>query len=90
MLAHPPRGLDALVGVRRGHTDVGEHDVGGIGVDEGDQLVERSARSDHLEMIGLRQEPNQPFAQQNVVLCEHKPNQHASDGIECQARRQCC
>jgi hypothetical protein len=32
-------GADALVGARRRHADVGEHDIGPLGVDRGQQRV---------------------------------------------------
>ena len=56
MLPQRVRGAHTLVGAGGGHPDIGEHDVGELGVDGGQQLVEIAARTHHLDaVLGLEQ-----------------------------------
>ena len=54
-LAETRRRLDPLVGPARRHANVGNHDVGLLGGDGGEQRIEIGADRDHFE-VGLRLE----------------------------------
>ena len=77
--ADPLRRLDALVGVRRGHPDVGEHGVGLV-LDHGlEQRVRIGGGADELEVVGLGEQGGHALTDEVVVVREHDPQRHDRD-----------
>ena len=75
-LAQARRGLDALVDAVRRHADVGDDDVGPLGVDGREQRVEIAADGDDLDLrLGLEQAAY-TLADEVVVVGEHDPDRH--------------
>jgi hypothetical protein len=68
---------DALVGPARWHPDVGEHGVGSVLVDRGEQLIEAGRDADDLDLVGGGQEGGGPFPHEVVILGEDHPQRHA-------------
>ncbi len=75
-LPHMRGGPHTLVGVGRGHPDVGQHDVGPLTVDGREQRREVFAYGDQLELrLGLDKAPD-ALADQVVVLRQDQPDGH--------------
>src|SRR5262249_41378545 len=68
---------DPLVGVRRRHPDVGEHQVRKRLVDRAPQLVEVAAGRQEIDVLDPLERPNDPFPRDEAVLSEHDANRHA-------------
>src|SRR6185436_2022203 len=79
-LAQLVRGAHAFVDAGRRHADVGEDDVGPLGVDGGDELVVVAARADDLDALLRLQEPDDPLAHEVAVLRDHHPGRHRPRG----------
>ena len=71
------RGAHALVGPGRRHPDVGDHDIGRIGLDAGDQRVEILVRGDDLEAGFDAEEADDAFPHEVVVLGHDDSDRHA-------------
>src|SRR6185503_11516642 len=65
---------DPLVGLRRGHADIGQHDVGLRLLDERAEPVEVFRCADELEVRGAGEDPADPFPDQDVVLPVDDPD----------------
>ena len=76
LLAQRVRGAHALVGAGRRHPDVGEHDVGELGVDGRQQLVEVAARADDLEVRLRLEQADDALADEVAVLGDHDAHGH--------------
>ena len=79
-MGHPQLlgGAHALVGACGWHTNVGEDDVGVLGLDEREQAVEVLADAHDLEIALLRDEGANPLAHQDIVLGEDEADGHGS------------
>ncbi len=73
----PAGGVDPLRGPRRRHPDVGEHDVGAVLADRGEQLVEIRGEGRDLELGRPREQGRRALAHEVVVLREHQAQDHA-------------
>src|SRR5262245_10007282 len=78
-VAQRERGPDALVGAGRGHTDVGDDDVGPLLLDGGEQLVIGAARAADRELGLVLEQRDDALANQQVVLGDDHPERHSSD-----------
>jgi hypothetical protein len=74
-------GADALVGAGRRHPNVGQHDVGPLGLDRSQQRVVVLARRHDVEVGLRRQQPGDTLADQIVVLRQHHPDPHGRERI---------
>jgi hypothetical protein len=75
------RRAHAFVGSGRRHADVGEHDVGGVGLDRGDETVEVLARARDLDVgIGVEQ-ARDGLTIEVVVLGDEHPDGHGGEAI---------
>ena len=52
------------------------HDVGLLGVDRGEQLVEVAARADDLDVVLRLEQAGEPFAHEIVVFGDDHPDRH--------------
>ncbi len=75
-LPQPCGGPDALVRVLRGHADVGDDDVGPLGVHRVEQRDEVVADRDDLEVVLRLEQASKTFANEVLVLREHDPDGH--------------
>ena len=75
-VAQRERGANPLVGSRRRHADVGDHDVGELPVDERDELVVRSAGADDFEPVLVLEQLDDALAYEEVVLGDHDAQCH--------------
>jgi hypothetical protein len=62
---------DPLIGERRRHPDIGDHDVRGVPVDQPDQLVEGRAHPHNLKSVLGFEQGLDPGPQQEAVLGDH-------------------
>ena len=69
-------GLDALVDAVRRHADVGEDDVGALGLDRCEQRVEVAARGCDLDLRLELEQATETLADEVVVIGEHDPDRH--------------
>ena len=76
----------ALVGLRRWHADVRDHDVGRVAAHLEQQVVGGRRLADDLE-TGVGEQPRDPLAQEHGVLGEHDPERAAGRAAACRARR---
>ena len=67
LVADLGRGAQALVGVRRGHADVDDRDVGLVGADLAQQVLAVARLGDHLE-ARLLEQARDALAQQQAVV----------------------
>ncbi len=80
------RGPDALVGSRRRHADVGQHDVGPVGGRGREQLVVGAARTDHFHLGARVEQLHDAFAHEQVVLGDQDPQHHSARLSGCRFR----
>ncbi len=66
--------LNSFIGERRRHADVGEHDVGLVGVHGGEQLVQRGTAGHHVDAPGSAQQAAEALTQEWIVLGKHDAN----------------
>ena len=78
-LAKPVGGLDPLVSSARGHADVGDHDVRGLGFDGREEGVEVGAHGPDLEIRLCLEQSSHTLADEIVVICEHQANRHGGE-----------
>ena len=69
---------DALVGARRRHPDVGEHDIRQLRLDGGEQRVEVAAGSNDLDVGARLEQAPRALAHEIVVFGEHDAERHPS------------
>ena len=69
-------GLDALVGAGRRHPDVGEHDVGLVLVDGGEQPGQVVDGRDHVDVVLVLEHAQDALAHDQHVLGDHHPQRH--------------
>ena len=86
-LAQAGGGLDPLVGARRRHADVGEHDVGPVALDGLEQFGEVGAGGDDLDAVLDLQEADDAFAHQQRVFGHDYPDGHRRRGYRPAAAR---
>src|SRR4051795_3822685 len=72
------RGLDALVGLGRGHADVHDGHVGLVKVDRGQQLIRVRRLRDHVDALAAH-EGRDALAQQAAVVGDH--DAHGSSAV---------
>jgi hypothetical protein len=77
--ADPLGGLDALIGVRGWHPDVGEHGVGRRRRDGPHQRDRVARHRHHLDLVDLCQERGQAFTDQEVVVGHDEAERHSCD-----------
>jgi two-component system, NarL family, invasion response regulator UvrY len=70
--------LNALVGARGWHSDVGQHDVGRLRLDRAEQGREVRARGDDVDPGLGRQDLFQPFPHEQAVVGKHDPDLHVT------------
>jgi hypothetical protein len=70
-------GAHPLVRAGRRHADVGQHHVGPMGFDRGQQRVVVVARGDDLQVVLPFQQPGHALAHQVAVLGKHHLGRHA-------------
>ena len=75
-LAQPVGDLDALVGLRRRHADVRQHDVGLVLVDGGEQRREVTAGRHDRDVVVIGQELRDPLADEDAVLGDGDAHGH--------------
>jgi hypothetical protein len=68
--------VDALVGVPRRHADVGDDDVGPLGVDRVEQRGEIPADRDDLDVVLRVEQAPKTLSDELLVLGEHDPDGH--------------
>jgi hypothetical protein len=72
----PIGSLDPLIDPGRRHADVGEHDIGLLVLDRGQQRLEIAAGGHDLDLgVGCEQAPH-PLANEIVVVGEHDSDRH--------------
>ena len=71
--------LDAFVGVRRGHPDVGQHGVRRGLLHRLDQRRRVGRHRHHLDLLDLGQERGKPFTDQEVVIGDDEAQRHSYD-----------
>jgi hypothetical protein len=77
-LAHAVGEADALVGVRRGHPDIRQHDVRPLAVDRGRELLEIPHGRDDLQLRLHREDVLDPLAGDQAVVGDHQPDAHVA------------
>jgi hypothetical protein len=75
-LAQSCGGLDALVCASRRHPDVGDDDVGPLGVDRVEQRREVFADRDDLQVALCVEQAPETLSDEILVLREHDPDGH--------------
>ena len=65
---------DAFVGVVGWHADVGQHDVGPVLIDGGEQLVVGRALGDDVEIVLGLEQANHTLSHEQVVLGDDDPD----------------
>ena len=78
-LAQLMGGADSLVHATGRHPDVGDDDVGPLGLDSGDQRVEVGADGGHLELRLRLEQAADALAHEVVVFRQHDPDRHLSE-----------
>jgi hypothetical protein len=70
-------GPDSLIEIAGGHPDVGNHDIGRLLVDRGQERVEVAAHGSDLDLRHRLEQTAHSLADEVVVVGEHEPNRHA-------------
>ena len=79
-VADRDRRPQTVVGVRRGHPDVDDAQVGLVPLDGAEQLVGVADRGDDL-LTGIGEDPGQSGPQQHGVLGNHDPHGSSTDTV---------